>query len=482
MDFENVGDDGEVWEKVLHKLGTGQMPPVGMPRPDAAAATAFVVSLETAIDREAAASPNPGRVAVHRLNRTEYANAVRDVLALEVDARSLPLADEANEEGFDNIAGILSVSPALMESYLSAAHKISRLAVGDPTIVPASESYKIPLKLVQDDWTNEDLPFGSRGVAIRHRFPLDGEYVIKVRLRRQIYNYIVGLGARQLLDVRVDGTRVRRFAVGVGNEDMGTTSPHTWVGHFLGDPEWERYMHHADDGLEVRVPVRAGTRVVGVSFVNSLYESEGVIQAPQIGFGAINDAGYEGNAAVDSVTIDGPYATGGSGDTPSRRKIFVCHPSGDGGRSGDAGLAAVEDEEACAQAILSTLARRAYRRPVTDGDVETLISFFRTGRRQGGFETGIQLALERLLVDPDFLFRIERDPESVRRAPSIASATWSWPLGCHSFSGAVFLTTSSWTWPFAGSSKIQGSWTSRYAACSAIPDRRRWWTISRASG
>ncbi len=400
IDVTDVAADTDVWEKVLFKLGTGQMPPMGMPRPDPASTGAIVSWLETSLDRAAEANPDPGRVGVHRLNQTEYTNAIRDLLALEINGKSLLLPDEA-DSGFDNVAASLTMSPAHLERYMSAARKISRLAVGDPTIgaVPAFDVHQVSGLLVQDNRVSEDLPFGSRGgTAIRHHFPLDGEYVIRVRLRRQIYDYIVGMGSAQKLDVRVDGKRVARFTV--GGEAPGIAGPLTWVGEIVGETAWELYMHDADDGLEVRVPVEAGTRTVAVSFVDSPWEPEGFPQPvmEERDFGRIFDEQYDGYAAVDTVAIGGPYLAEGPGDTPSRRRVFVCRP------------ASVEDEAPCARTILSTLAGSAYRRPATDREIETLMDFYEVGQRQGDFEAGIQSAIERLLVSFNFLFRIEADP------------------------------------------------------------------------
>jgi len=391
LNIDDVGDAAELWEKVVQKLRTHEMPPPGMPRPDKATYEALTARLETALDRAAALKRNPGRVPIHRLNRAEYTNAIRDLFAMDIDGRALLPADEADQHGFDNIAAVLSVSPALLERYMAAARKVSRLAVGDPTIVPVFETYKILKMLAQDDQRDDDLPFGSRGgVAIRHLFPVDGEYVVKIRLRRQLYNYILGLGAPHDLDVRLDGQRIRRFTV--GGEGKGNPAPETFVGNTLGEPEWEKYMHEADAGLEVRFAAKAGTRP---------REPEGVFQPPQTGFNRATNEQYHGNPAVDSVAIGGPFQVAGPGESPTRRKVFVCRP------------AAAADESPCATKILSTLARRAYRRPVTDADIETLLPFYEAGRRAGGFEQGIQRAIERLLADPDFLFRIERDPKNV---------------------------------------------------------------------
>jgi hypothetical protein len=396
----NPGDPGrnsEVWEKVVHKAKTGEMPPAGMPRPDKATLAGFAASLEEELDRAAAATPNPGRVPIHRLNRAEYVNAVRDLLGLEIDGRSLLVADDVDQHGFDNIAGILSVSPMLMEQLLAAAHKISRLAVGDPTPTPVYESYSVPNMLGQDERMSEDLPFGSRGgIAIRHHFPVDGEYAIKIRLRRQLYGYILGMGRQHEVEVRLDGKRVKSFKVG-GNAPTAP-SPASFAGNIMGDPKWDLYMHTTDAGLEFRLPVKAGTSTVSVSFIGDLPESEEIPQPKETGFGwAINEF-YLGNPGVETVSIGGPFRIYGLGDTPSRRKIFVCRTN------------SAPEEAQCAKKIVAAIARAAYRRPVTDAEIATLLDFYERGRTQRGFDSGIQLALERILADPNFLFRIERKP------------------------------------------------------------------------
>jgi cytochrome c5 len=395
-DLNDIGGNAQLWEKVLGKLRTGAMPPPGMPRPDPAAVDAFASSLETALDLAAATHPNPGRVPVHRLNQTEYTNAVRDLLGLNIDAGSLVIADDADEQGFDNIAGVLSLSPALLERYLSAARTISRMALGDATLVPAFATYEAPKGLIQEERTSEDLPFGARGgIAIHHYFPLDAEYVVKIRLRRQLYDYIVGLGRPHQLDVRLDGHLIKTFTV--GGQNKGKPAPASFVGQIFGDPEWEQYMHSADAGLEVRFPAKAGPGVVAVSFRRDSAEPEGVPQ-PYGGRAVSINEWYDGDPSVDSVAIGGPYHAQGPGDTPSRRRILSCVP----GNSAE--------ERPCAQKILSTLARRAYRRAVTNEDLEALLDFYDSGRRQGGFEAGIQSALERILASPDFLFRLETSP------------------------------------------------------------------------
>ena len=405
-DLTTVGAEAQVWEQVVRQLRSGVMPPPGAPRPPARAAEAFVSALEAELDRASAASRDPGRPPIHRLNRTEYANAVRDLLDLDFDTTELFPADPSLG-GFDNVAGVLSVSPVLLERYLTAAERISRLAVGDPTIGPAfaSRTYDVGKQVYQDDRMSEDLPFGSRGgLAVRHHFPLDGEYLWTVRLRRNIFGYVRGLRDAHGLELRLDGERVGAFTV--GGDAPGEPAPESFAGLALGDPDWEAYTLAADDGLQVRVPVGAGTRRVGVSFFEALVEEEGVLQPPLTGLGLgfselrSSPAGPPG-PAVDSISIDGPFDPTGPGTTPSRARVFVCRPE------------RTADDEPCAATILSGLARRAYRRPVDAADVDVLLGFFREGRRTGGFEAGIGAALERLLVDPSFLFRIERDPDGV---------------------------------------------------------------------
>jgi Protein of unknown function (DUF1592)/Protein of unknown function (DUF1588)/Protein of unknown function (DUF1585)/Protein of unknown function (DUF1595)/Protein of unknown function (DUF1587) len=399
LDVGRVAAAPETWEKVVRKLRAGEMPPSGAPRPDPAVYGAMTASLEKALDAAAALSPNPGRVAVHRLNRSEYVNAVRDLLALDIDARTMLWADEPDQEGFENVASVLSMSPALLDSYISASRKISRLAMGSAS-EPVIESFDISRLLVQDERMSDALPFGSQGGAsIRHTFPRDGEYQIKVRLKRQLYGYILGMGEPHQFDVRLDGALVKRFTV--GGEAKGRPMPESWVGDTQGDPEFEDYMHTADAGLELRMPIKTGPHDIGVSFVRRFREPEGVVQPPIRMSGRSLNEFFHDYPGVETVTVSGPFASSGAGeDSPSRRKIFACRPKNEG------------EEDPCAKRILSTLAQRAYRRPVNDRDVETLVSFYKEGRASGGFDAGIQRGLERILVAPSFLFRVEREPES----------------------------------------------------------------------
>ncbi|MCY4027092.1 MAG: DUF1592 domain-containing protein [Acidobacteria bacterium] len=436
LDVTRVGAAPELWERVVLKLRGGMMPPAGRPRPAPAEYDGFRSWLEAELDRAAESRPDPGRVPAHRLNRAEYANAVRDLLALEIDGAELLPADDVGH-GFDNLAGTLALSPALMERYLSAARRISRLAVGDPTIGPGftSKTYVVPINMAQNDRMSEDLPFGSRaGLAVRHRFPLDGEYAITIRLQRSVYEYIVNLDESHDLDVRIDGRRVARFAV--GGEAPGRPAPVSFSGTFVaaggrGYPSqaWDDYRTGADAELAVRVDVGAGTRVVGVSFAGKSWEHEGVLQPPLREYGATvtettDTSSRPEGPGVGSVAIDGPYRPSGPGQTASRARIFLCRPGEAGGEAAPppASLSrtdrlqpgdGADGGEDCARTILARLARRAFRRPVGDEDLAPLLTFYRAGRAAGGFEAGIQMALERLLIDPEFLFRIERDPEGL---------------------------------------------------------------------
>jgi hypothetical protein len=400
----------EVWERVITRLRAESMPPAGVRRPDAATYHAAAAEIESAIDRAWIANPRPGRVnAVHRLNRTQYSNAVRDLFALDpkaFDVKALLPGDETADGSFDNFADVLTISTAHLERYLSAARQVTRLATGLPRTKPALDLFEIPLHVMQEDRQDEDLPFGSRGgIAIRYEFPVDGEYLIKVRLRRQYQDYLMGMGWPQQLDVRIDGKLLKRFTV--GGKAPGTPAASSYAGDgepgFAGAPEWETYMQlTGDQGLEVRVPVAAGPRVVGVSFVRELWEPEGLPQPQQRGRVLTNDQIYMGYAAVGAVEIGGPFAAKGKAtNTPSRRAIFTCGA----------------DTPECATKVLSRVARLAYRRPVTKDDLHTLLGFFESGKREGGsFDAGIQFALERMLVDPDFLLRVQKDPPGAPRA------------------------------------------------------------------
>ena len=409
MDLSRVGDGAATWEHVVRRLRADAMPPAGRPRPDAATSRAFVSWLETQLDRAAMATPDPGRPAIHRLNRAEYANAIRDLFDLEVDVHALLPADD-EQHGFDNIAEVLSVSPTLIERYLAAAQRISQRVVGDLGLRPVAHPYPIHAGLNQDGAVSVDLPFGSRGgVAIEHNFPVDGEYIIRISLRAQEYGYVRGLGQAHQLDVRLDGARLNTFRVG-REWEPGQLPPMGYAGKFEqvydshSFPEWEAYALNADKGLEVRVLVTGGRHLVGISFDRRSATAEGILPLPpdRSSYSHGQDEMQDGNPAVSGVQIIGPYNPTGAAELPSRSKLFVCRPTG--GTTG---------EERCATTILSALARRAYRRPVTAADVESLLPFYEDGRAEGSFDAGIQAAVERLLVDPEFLFRIETDPPAV---------------------------------------------------------------------
>jgi hypothetical protein len=420
VDATKPATNAEVWERVISKLRAGSMPPPGLPRPDAAVYRAVSDALERGIDSAWLAQPVSGRLsAVQRLNRAEYNNAIRDLLHVEFDARPLLPGDETADGSFDNLAEALSISTTHIERYLSVARQVTRLAVGLPPTSPKVEKFDIPLHLLQEDRQSEDLPLGSRGgIAIRYTFPVDGEYTIKVRLQRQYQDYLKGMGWPQRLDVRIDGKLIRRFTVGGGAKGRPAGASYAGDGEpgYAGDAEWERYMQLLGDaGLEVRVAVKAGPRVVGVSFVREHWEPEGLPQPLQRGRVIANDQVYMGYANVSGVQIGGPYASvaGSAKDTPSRRAIFVCEPR------------AESEERACASRILSRLARLAYRRPVHAGDVQTLLEFYDAGRAGGGFDHGIQFALERLLVDPEFLLRVVRNGNEIEMASRLSFFLWS---------------------------------------------------------
>src|SRR3989449_285412 len=332
LDVTRPHANAEVWERVIAKLRARSMPPAGRPRPDVATYHAVAGWLETEIDRAWDVHPNPGRIgAVHRLNRAQYKNAIRDLFTLDVDVKSRPPGDEPAAGSFDNFADVLTISTAHLERYLSVARQVTRLAIGLPSANPGLDRFEIPWHVVQDDQQSEDLPFGSRGgTSIRYDFPVDGEYLIKVRLRRQYQDYIMGMGWPQQLDVRLDGKLLKRFTVGGAAPGRPAASSYAGDGQpgFAGDDEWEKYMQiTADAGLEVRVPVKAGPRSVGVSFVRELWEPEGLPQPLQRARVLTNDQIYMGYASVGSVQIGGPYTVAALGtDTPGRRAIFVCEP------------------------------------------------------------------------------------------------------------------------------------------------------------
>ncbi len=381
LDIGNLEENGELWEKILRKLRNREMPPAGMPRPDHETYTALVTYLESERDRLAELNPHPGRPALHRLNRTEYQNAIRDLLALEIDSTELLPADDIGY-GFDNIGDVLNVSPLLLERYLSAASRISRIAIGDTSLPVSYTTYEVPHGLAQLDRVNTDMPFGSRGGAtIAHHFPVDAEYVFTITLQRNQYNQILGQERERLLDLRLENERIELFTIPA---NRGLNMESDGVGPVV------------DSHLEIRVPVDAGTRTIAATFMQDRVIQEGIFT--NSGTHSGERKFFEG---LGSISIAGPYAVKGPGDTASRDRIFVCYPT------------APAEEAVCAEEIVSTLARRAYRRPVTEEDLSPLLEFYQQRAEEGGFENGIRLALQTILVSPEFLFRMEFDPPGV---------------------------------------------------------------------
>jgi hypothetical protein len=400
LDVEDVSKDAEVWEKVVRKLQTGAMPPAGAPRPDQADYLSLTSHLESELDSAWAANPNPGRAGIHRLNRAEYTNSVRDLLAIDVDAKTLLPTDDSSY-GFDNIGDVLTVSPLLMERYLAAARKISRMAVGNPDIQPAEISYQVPRYYMQDDRSSENLPFGSRGgISIQHNFPLDAEYTFRIRLKRSYDGSIIlGLLTKpHRIELSIDSVTVKVLTAGGADVDLGPTLQPS----ALGDGnENDEVAPPADVGLEFRAHVNAGPRRIGISFPREyVSKPEGILRP--------KGADLSDDLSLGSLIIGGPYNPRGPGDSPSRRTIFSCRP------------ATAQEEEPCAKEILTRLARRAYRRPIGADDLNGLLKSYKTGYNRGGFEAGIELALRSMLVSPDFLFRIEQDPEGI--APNTSYA------------------------------------------------------------
>ena len=405
LDLANVDDvsqDPQLWEKVIIKLSLRAMPQVGFPiRPSETEYEQMVGYLKSGLDSLAKNNINPGRPTIHRLNRTEYSNAIRDLLDLEIDTISLLPPDNV-AEGFDNIAEVLAVSPLLMEQYVLAASKISRFAVGPSSMLPVSETYTVSEEYLQKDRMSEDLPFGSRGgLAVNHYFPMDGEYNLRVKLARNGEGYIRGLRREHRVDVRLDHQRVDVFKV--GGEFYGKTGPiftHSQNPDFAGDLDQIGYEFSADKDMEVTFSVTAGNHLVAVTFMDDRAKPVGHL-TPEL---MLQDfANYKGgNAMLDNVVITGPFGETSPGTTPSRERIFVCRPD------------STTNQRTCARTILSTLAHRAYRRPLAEDEVDSLLSVYDKGEKQTGFNNGIELALQRILAGPEFLFRIEKEPASAK--------------------------------------------------------------------
>ena len=388
QDVNKVGAAADVWEKVALKLHGGMMPPPGMPRPDGSALEGLATYLEKELDQAYLTKSNPGRVGLHRLNRVEYANAVRDLLGLEVDPTDLLPADDSNF-GFDNIADALTVSPVLLERYLSAAWKITGVAIGNPKITPTTATYRVRPDASQDRHV-EGLPLGTRGgLVVRHNFPLDAEYLFKVRFWGNTVNTPRGMEIPNQVEITLDGVRVRLATIGGRDDaDLGNVNP------TAGSEALSKRM-------EVQVPVKAGPHAVGITFLMKSSGPNVDIMQPydREKLDPINTAGIP---EIDFVSVSGPFNATGSGDTPSRRQIITCQP----GKS--------VDEVGCARKILTNLARRAYRRPVTTAETERLLGYYQRGKNSGGtFDSGLETALAFVLVNPQFLFRSEADPSTV---------------------------------------------------------------------
>jgi mono/diheme cytochrome c family protein len=428
LDPANVGRDAHTWEQIVRKMRAGVMPPSGMPRADKAAHERFLSVVEGDLDRAARANPNPGRTQTfHRLNRTQYQHAVRDLLDLEIDVAGLLPADDASY-GFDNIAGTLKISPTLMERYLVAAQKISRTAIGLPPSSPTIDYFRVSDDRAQDD-RQAAQPFGTRGGAsIRYTFPMDALYTIRVELARDLNEQVPIYAESQLLEVSLDGERVHVFtlpgvagpppppasepvaASDVPSDDVLPT-PSRGAGAGArgaggggrGGRQGQAQRNRADREWQIRIPVKAGPHRVQVAFVK---QSSAVAETTRLPFqrpypAGVNIAETRTGAYLRSVEIGGPFEPSGPGASPSRERIFSCNP-------------ATTNETTCAQAILRTLARRAYRRPVTAVDVAPLMAFYRAGAAAGGFDEGIDQALQRLLISPEFLLRVEADPAGVK--------------------------------------------------------------------
>ncbi|HKE84177.1 MAG TPA: DUF1592 domain-containing protein [Vicinamibacterales bacterium] len=421
LDMSHVDGDAAIWEKVVRKLRAGVMPPQGARRPDEATTHGLVAWLESQLDRAAEAHPNPGRPLLHRLNRAEYQNAIRDLLALDVDVTSL-LPPDDSAYGFDNISDVLGVSPSLQERYLTAAGRISRLAVGDPSMRPGSDTYRVAQDLSQNQHI-EGLPLGTvGGLRVRHTFPLDATYEFQTKLYRTNLNIVRGLEYPTEFEIAIDGREVHRVTIG-GQADLAAMFEKPTD---TGDAVELR--------MRVRVPVTAGPHDVTATFIGNMPLKDTVRLQPFIRSSADN-FDWAGWPHIQTFTVTGPFEAKGPGDTPTRRAIFECLPRAkSGGHPTNASA-----ERGCAQKILSRLARRAYRQPVTKAQMAPVLQMYDDGRKRpalserseskgpavsvrseskGTFDSGIQRGLERILASPLFVFRVERDPDGV--APGAA--------------------------------------------------------------
>jgi hypothetical protein len=386
-DVAHVANNVDLWEKVVRKLRAGVMPPQGARRPDDATMHALIASLEASLDQAASAQPNPGRPLLHRLNRAEYKNAIRDLLALDVDVATL-LPPDDSAYGFDNISDVLGVSPSLQERYLTAAGRISRLAVGDPAMRPGSDTYRVPQDLSQNQHV-EGLPLGTvGGLRVTHTFPLDAEYEFRTQLYRTNLNIVRGLQYPSEFEIAVDGQQVHHVTIG-GNDDLAAMFDKPTD---TGDAVELR--------MRVRVPVKAGPHEVTATFIENMSVKDTIRLQPFLRSSADN-FDWAGRPHIQTFTVTGPFNAIGSGETPSRREIFTCRPT------------SPRRERDCATQILGRLARRAYRQPVTKAELEPILGFYDAARRRGTFESGIQRGLERILASPRFAFRVEHDPDAV---------------------------------------------------------------------
>jgi hypothetical protein len=386
LDFDNIGLEDvarhpDTWEKVVRKLRTRQMPPPDRKRPDEKTYETVLTHLEGSLDRVALQHPNPGRTETfRRLNRTEYQNAIRDLLALEIDAAALLPKDEVGH-GFDNVT-VGDLSPTLLDRYISAARKISRLAVGSSIRSQGGDTFRIRPDVTQEEHV-DGLPIGTRGgTLISHTFPQDAEYEFQVRLARDRNEEVEGLREPHELELLIDRERVKLFTV-------------------VPPPGPNKNHEMVDQHLKFRMPLRAGPHQIGVTFLKNPSE---LLETKRQPYSAHFNMHRHPRLtpAIYQVSINGPYTAKGSGDTPSRRRIFIAKP------------AKPSEEEKCAERILSTLMRRAYRRPVEKVDLEKPMAFFREARAEQGFEAGIESALSAILVNPQFLFRIEQDPDGAK--------------------------------------------------------------------
>jgi len=426
LSLDRVGADAETWEKVVRKVRAGLMPPAGSNRPDRGSLDGFAASIEGAIDRFATEHANPGRAPLHRMNRVEYANAIRDLLALDVDPTLLLPADDSSH-GFDNISDVLGVSPSLLERYVSAAAKISRLAVGERDAAPAQVTYTVKGDLSQNR-TLEGQPLGTRGGAtVTHNFPVDGEYSIKLTLLKLSFGQVFGEGAEgEELEVTLNGQRVKLFKLDEVPMFFMRESPGSHPAKPQPtDPVEERVKMTPDIRLEFRMKVKAGPQAIGVAFLQKAQAAnEDLVRRPvsstyDVFIGM--QYGYSTAPHLSRIVVTGPYNASGLGDTPSRRRVFICTPPSRSALRRDppganAGASATTaDETACARQIVSTLARRGFRRAPTEADIASLITFYQQERdRTGSFEAGIEMALRRILADPEFIFRFEPAPASAK--------------------------------------------------------------------